>query len=58
MSDRKIIEYQIVCDQTTMHAELVMEYFTNGWELYGQPFAIVENNLAFFCQGMVKYDGE
>jgi hypothetical protein len=58
MSDRKIITYEIACDQTTMHAELVEEYFTNGWELYGQPFVFVEDNLAFFCQGMVKYDAK
>jgi hypothetical protein len=58
MSDRKIIKYQIVCDQTTTHAELVEEYLANGWDLYGEPFAFVEDDLAFFCQGVVKYDGE
>jgi hypothetical protein len=58
MSDRKVIDYDIVCAQPVRHADLVLEYFTDGWELYGEPFAVGESNRALFCQGMVKYDGE
>ena len=58
MSDRKIIKYKIVWEYTNMHAKIVEEYLANGWDLYGEPFAFVEDDLAFFCQGVVKYDGE
>lgn len=54
MSDRKIIDYDLVCGTNNNSLnEGVKLRLNEGWELYGNPFAWDYTNLA---QPMVRYD--
>jgi hypothetical protein len=49
------MKYRLISDPDPKYFEdMVNSLLTNGWELYGNPFVMLDGTLKVFSQAMIK----
>ncbi len=58
MSERRIVEYQVVRGVRNWLVTVVNEEIADGWELFGGPMVEFAGTQTMLLQAMVRYEGE